>query len=1057
VRLIFLSLITLFLNSILVNGQYFDRDEFGKNRIQHKKFEWRYITSNDFEVFYYQGGYEKARLAAQFAEEDLPVITTLFGYTPANKPRLFLYQSVQELRQSNIGINYQQYSTGGLTYFVRNEIEVAYPGTNNEYRIALKRGIARALLFEQLYNGNLREVLQGSFLLRLPEWFSKGIVEYAAEGWSEEMDNWMRTKFDTTKKINPINYEAYDAAKVGQAIFNYIQIRYGKSTIPSIINLTRITHNERKAIENTLGIKYKQFVKDWIQFYKGVYGFETSLKDPNINARVAKNRPGYIYYEPTIHPSGRYVAYVMNKKGRWKVKLYDRLTDKTKTILRGDYKVISQEIDYTMPILAWKDSTKMYMYATKNSKNFLWEHDLNREGLYYRLIKRQKRIFGIYSQINSFDVTQDGDHILLSAEKNGKTDIFVYDWRRRRTDRITSDPYDDITPTFIRGTKNILFASNRMSDSLEVIRYLEPDEMKDNYNIFYYDWDAAKLTMVTDGNFSKTHPHFDQKNNRLYFLDDSTGTTQLAKMDYGSDAFTYVTNYSHGIKDYDINGKLFTPVMSGPESRSELYLFENYDFEQTFDLEETYRRRYLNKTSRSRNAKPRQITINRIQSESVPRPENLDNEKINTEDYTFLPKDQNKGLTLLNRFKRQQNEQDNEFSVTRSILYEPRFTIDFSEMTMVYDPFYGFTALLRSEATDILENHKFLGGGYFDFNNLSTSSYFAEYQYLRNRLDYSFRFERRNLNSQLEGNGFRKNVLNHFIPTVSYPFNIANRLELSVFYANTRTSESITTSSEPDNVENYGGYRLEWVYDNSIILSRNLREGLRMKSSLMTYFNMSNEALNFSKLWFDARYYKNLYRRLIWANRVNYGRFFGQDPKAFYLGGVDNFVTFTGNNKETDPLREDGEVLEDDETDPLFSQFVFPLRGFKQNFQQGRNVFTFSTELRFPIAQFLYRGSISSNFLRNLQFVGFFDAATAWNEVSFLERDTTFVPIREPGTAQSFLKREYLKFADPFLLGTGFGIRTLLQNYYIKIDYAYGIIDRRIKDPYLMVSLGSDF
>ena len=54
--------------------------EFGKNRVQYKKFKWQYYQTKNFNVYYNQNGQELAKFVAQSAEKELPTIeAALYG------------------------------------------------------------------------------------------------------------------------------------------------------------------------------------------------------------------------------------------------------------------------------------------------------------------------------------------------------------------------------------------------------------------------------------------------------------------------------------------------------------------------------------------------------------------------------------------------------------------------------------------------------------------------------------------------------------------------------------------------------------------------------------------------------------------------------------------------------------------------------------------------------------------------------------------------------------------------------------------------------------------
>ena len=169
------------------------RDVFGKSRIQYKNFNWKLYSTQNFNVYFYQDGEKAAQNAAVYAEKELKRITSLIGYYPYSKITLILYNSTTDLRQSNIGLNSDQYETGGETLFMKSKIELAFQGTQTEFKRDLSYHLTELLLNDMMYGGSLKEALQSSYLLRLPDWFISGAAAYTAEGWSIQMDNYMRS------------------------------------------------------------------------------------------------------------------------------------------------------------------------------------------------------------------------------------------------------------------------------------------------------------------------------------------------------------------------------------------------------------------------------------------------------------------------------------------------------------------------------------------------------------------------------------------------------------------------------------------------------------------------------------------------------------------------------------------------------------------------------------------------------------------------------------------------------------------------------------------------
>ncbi|MFN3315505.1 MAG: translocation protein TolB, partial [Raineya sp.] len=230
---------------------------FGKNRVQFKEFDWRMKTTNNFEVYYYDFGSGIADFALLYAENEFDRIATLLGHNPAAKTKLFIYNSVTDLQQSNVGLeNENSRTVGGQTNFIKPKIEIPFAGSLAEFKKELSFGIAQIFVNEMMYGGIIREILKNGALLTLPEWFMPGVAAYVAEPWSSEMDDYMRNNIQYRSTRRPHKLTGKEAMLAGQSIWNYIGMRYGESNIASILNLTRIVRDEKEAIASTLGLPF---------------------------------------------------------------------------------------------------------------------------------------------------------------------------------------------------------------------------------------------------------------------------------------------------------------------------------------------------------------------------------------------------------------------------------------------------------------------------------------------------------------------------------------------------------------------------------------------------------------------------------------------------------------------------------------------------------------------------------------------------------------------------------------------------------------------------------
>ncbi len=208
-----------------------------------------------------------AQEALEYLEGEFDRITDLIGYPPYFKTKVFIYNSLSDLRQSNVGLNHNVFNVGGETEFIKPYVEVAHLGTAQEFKDELLYQISDLMINEMMFGGNLKDMFQSSILMNLPDWFVDGASRYVAKGWSIDMDDYIRQLMSTRKARRATKLGSKDAALVGQSMWNFIAEKYGKSSVANILNYTRVTRNEEKSILITLGINFRQLLAEWQKFY----------------------------------------------------------------------------------------------------------------------------------------------------------------------------------------------------------------------------------------------------------------------------------------------------------------------------------------------------------------------------------------------------------------------------------------------------------------------------------------------------------------------------------------------------------------------------------------------------------------------------------------------------------------------------------------------------------------------------------------------------------------------------------------------------------------------
>ena len=375
--------------------------------------------------------------------------------------------------------------------------------------------------------------------------------------------------------------------------------------------------------------------------------------------------------------------------------------------------------------------------------------------------------------------------------------------------------------------------------------------------------------------------------------------------------------------------------------------------------------------------------------------------------------------------------------------------------------------LLKGNFKDLFEDYVIEGGLRLP-TNFNGTEYFLTINNRKHRLDRTFTAYRRNQRFVRDGPSFVPWRLENNIVMgqygVRYPLDIFQSLRATATLLRDRVQYLATDQSAlevapaPDRKQRIG-LKLEYVFDNTLDLALNLRQGTRYKvyTEMFKQFSINlDPSFKFSLkegflglVGFDARHYEKLDKRSIFAVRLAGTFSFGADKVLYYLGGTDNEL-FSGFNSSIPAPFEA----------PSFVTLANNMRGFDMNIRNGNSYVLANVEVRVPIIRYITE-QIQSPFLYNLQLVGFFDGGTAWSgkdpyseenplNTSFFPEDVgpgDFVPV----TAK------VVYFREPLVFSYGVGARTLLFGYMVRVDYAWGIETRNILEPKWHISLGADF
>ena len=370
-----------------------------------------------------------------------------------------------------------------------------------------------------------------------------------------------------------------------------------------------------------------------------------------------------------------------------------------------------------------------------------------------------------------------------------------------------------------------------------------------------------------------------------------------------------------------------------------------------------------------------------------------------------------------------------------------------------------FNGLIRLGTSDLMEDVKFTGGIRIA-PNLRDNDVMFSFLNLRKRLDWGVIYYRSSLegiatriydNSLVTGPG--KQFSSYYLATLKYPLDRIRSIKATIgprFDRTVLSSTNQVTIKVPDTTNTNGQVSLEYVYDNTTNPATNIWHGLRYKifGDWFTQISKANEEGRFLfNVGFDARHYLPIYRNLIWAVRAAGDFSFGDQKIVYYLGGVDNWFSPKFNDADRVNQQVEGPYT--------YQSLAVNLRGFPQNAAHGNNAMVINSEMRVPVFTTFFNKPINNAFLRNFQLVQFFDVGTAWfGSIKNIRRPQS---IYAGDQGNPFTVRIKSGGIGPFAGGYGFGARSTLLGYFIRVDAAWEMNGVFRGKPSWYFAMGFDF
>ena len=1030
-----MTLILLMIFSIQsLFGQY-----FGKNKVQYTSFKWRYIQSEHFDIYFYEGGKKIAEFTAETAEEAYKQISRDWNYQIRDRIVFIVYKSHNDWQQTNVVIDYLEEGIGGVTELFKNRIVVPFEGSYEQFRHVIHHELTHAVMNDMLYGGNVQSLIMGE-VMPPPLWFSEGLAEFQSEGWTTQIDMIVRDAV-LNGTLPPLQYlEYYLVYQGGASVFKYIANTYGRSKVAELLGKLRGRTTFEKALRSAVGMGYEEFTEKWHRELKKQYWPDIAdRKVPSEFSKQLTNHekiPNFMNVSPAISPNGDKIAFISDQKGYQNIYLMQAIDGKIiKTLVKGQRSESFEELHFLRPGMSFSPDGKKIVFSAKSGQ---WD------AIYIVNVKNSKikkytlKMDGVFTTAWS----PDGNRIAFIGNKDGQSDLYVYDLSTKKLTQLTSDVFTDDHPSWSADGKRIAFVSDRKD-------YVDDSQIPDDFKISEFDYakrdiyiidvDSKKIERITNTPWEEANPIFSPDGNKIAFTSDKNGIFNIYFHDLEMGYEYPITNVITGIFqinwDKNANKLVYTTFY---KAGYDIYILSNPLDLQPIELKNT-------------------IFAKEMQSDSIPmyavnyvppkEPEKEKEEIQNEEkiqgnapaDYSrFIfdrdrprPSEKKKDVTLPDNVY--QND-EGEYKVRK---YKLKFSPDIITGNAGYNTFFGIQGFTTLAFSDLLGDHKI----YMNinlFSDIKNSDLNLIYFYLKHRINYGFGgyhlayFFYDNFWGLIRYRNFGTNFV------MSYPLNKFSRFDLSLVWYNVYL-EYLDYPLPTEKVSTFLP-TLSYVHDTALWGYTGPVDGSRYSIDFTVSPKYDNTSVDFRTVRLDYRKYFMLNRDYQFAFRLAGGASFGKNAQRFFLGGIDNWINRKFNTSDNRPRIENIE-------DVFFSEFITPLRGSIYYDREGDTYFLSNLEFRFPMIEYLGLGFPKIRFF-NIRGVMFYDIGTAFFRGDNWTDFSTF-----KGTTRN--QNGDVVFKD-LISGFGTGARIFFLYFLMRIDVAWNFNLHDVGKPIWYISLGAD-
>jgi hypothetical protein len=448
---------------------------FGRNKVKYEKFDFKVLTTEHFDIYYYPEEEAAVRIAARMAERWYERLSRVMQHELRGRQPLILYAAHPHFQQTNAIFGEIGEGTGGVTESAKRRVILPFAGGLAETDHVLGHELVHAFQYDLAAQTDMQGRPIGPGLQALPLWFIEGMAEYLSLGPVDaNTAMWVREAAarDAMPTIDRLDDPDFFPYRYGHAFWAYVAGRWGDDAVGEMLKATGPEGDIETAIAAVLGTDQDTLSKEWHDATRRAFAavYETTKPAAAFGRTLIShdNDGGEINLSPSLSPDGSRLVF-LSERSLFSIDMFvaDAATGEvTRRLVSTATDPHFDSLQFLTSTGDWAADNRRFVFAAlRAGQPVLTIVDVDRGR------REAEHDLPQLGEIYNPAWSPDGRRIAFSALHGGVLDLFLFDLESRQLRQLTDDPFADLDPEWTPDGREIVWATDRFTSDLDTLSF----------------------------------------------------------------------------------------------------------------------------------------------------------------------------------------------------------------------------------------------------------------------------------------------------------------------------------------------------------------------------------------------------------------------------------------------------------------------------------------------------------------------------------------------------------------------------------------------------------